>query len=125
MGSRLRFLSILVTLISFSLAWTAPALAQSSETAQTEQSEQIDAQAMDLILRSARFLAEQNNLPDTPLTAGIPVNIRPADDEGTGTQISFMIASLALPTPQGASLSMFIISKAWYWAVQASSRLPA
>ncbi|MBN7770887.1 wax ester/triacylglycerol synthase family O-acyltransferase [Marinobacter daepoensis] len=42
-----------------------------------------------------RFLVEQDNLPDIPLTAGIPVNIRPADDEGTGTQISFMIASLA------------------------------
>ncbi|OZB11670.1 MAG: wax ester/triacylglycerol synthase family O-acyltransferase, partial [Marinobacter sp. 34-60-7] len=42
-----------------------------------------------------RFMVEQDNLPDTPLTAGIPVNIRPADDEGTGTQISFMIASLA------------------------------
>ena len=41
-----------------------------------------------------RFLKEQNNLPDTPLTAGIPVNIRPADDQGTGTAISFMIASL-------------------------------
>lgn len=42
-----------------------------------------------------RFLLESNNVPDTPLTAGIPVNIRPADDQGTGTQISFMIASLA------------------------------
>src|SRR5690554_7060262 len=42
-----------------------------------------------------RFLLEQDKLPDIPLTAGIPVNIRPADDEGTGTQISFMIASLA------------------------------
>lgn len=42
-----------------------------------------------------RFLIEQNGLPDAPLTAGIPVNIRPADDEGTGTAISFMIASLA------------------------------
>ncbi|MEE2762237.1 MAG: wax ester/triacylglycerol synthase family O-acyltransferase [Pseudomonadota bacterium] len=41
-----------------------------------------------------RFLLEQDNLPDSALTAGIPVNIRPADDEGTGTQISFMIASL-------------------------------
>jgi hypothetical protein len=50
MGSRLRFLSILVTLISFSLGWTAPALAQSSETAQTEQAARIDPQAMDLIL---------------------------------------------------------------------------
>jgi WS/DGAT/MGAT family acyltransferase len=42
-----------------------------------------------------RFLLEQDNLPEAPLTAGIPVNIRPADDQGTGTQISFMIASLA------------------------------
>jgi len=42
-----------------------------------------------------RFLLETDSVPDTPLTAGIPVNIRPADDQGTGTQISFMIASLA------------------------------
>ena len=42
-----------------------------------------------------RFLLESGNIPDAPLTAGIPVNIRPADDQGTGTQISFMIASLA------------------------------
>ncbi|HKK55178.1 wax ester/triacylglycerol synthase family O-acyltransferase [Marinobacter sp.] len=42
-----------------------------------------------------RFLLESDSVPDTPLTAGIPVNIRPADDQGTGTQISFMIASLA------------------------------
>jgi len=42
-----------------------------------------------------RFLLEQDSLPEIPLTAGIPVNIRPADDQGTGTQISFMIASLA------------------------------
>lgn len=42
-----------------------------------------------------RFLLEQDDLPNTPLTAGIPVNIRPSDDQGTGTAISFMIASLA------------------------------
>jgi len=42
-----------------------------------------------------RFLLESNSLPEQPLTAGIPVNIRPADDTGTGTAISFMIASLA------------------------------
>ncbi|MGO1501641.1 MAG: WS/DGAT/MGAT family O-acyltransferase [Marinobacter sp.] len=42
-----------------------------------------------------RFLLEQDDLPDTPLTAGIPVNIRPRDDQGTGTRISFIIASLA------------------------------
>lgn len=46
-----------------------------------------------------RFLLEQDSLPDTPLTAGIPVNIRPSDDQGTGTQISFMIASLATDEP--------------------------
>jgi WS/DGAT/MGAT family acyltransferase len=42
-----------------------------------------------------RFLLEQDDLPDSSLTAGIPVNIRAADDQGTGTRISFMIASLA------------------------------
>jgi WS/DGAT/MGAT family acyltransferase len=42
-----------------------------------------------------QFLLEKNALPEQPLTAGIPVNIRPADDDGTGTAISFMIASLA------------------------------
>ena len=41
------------------------------------------------------FLLEKGELPEQPLTAGIPVNIRPADDTGTGTAISFMIASLA------------------------------
>ena len=46
-----------------------------------------------------RFLLEQEKLPEDPLTAGIPVNIRPADDEGTGTAISFMIASLATDEP--------------------------
>lgn len=46
-----------------------------------------------------RFLLEQDKLPEHPLTAGIPVNIRPADDEGTGTAISFMIASLATDEP--------------------------
>ncbi|WP_336365984.1 WS/DGAT/MGAT family O-acyltransferase [Marinobacter sp. C2H3] len=50
-----------------------------------------------------RFLLEQGELPDQPLTAGIPVNIRPADDEGTGTQISFMIASLATDEPDPLS----------------------
>lgn len=42
-----------------------------------------------------QFLLEKGELPDQPLTAGIPVNVRPADDTGTGTAISFMIASLA------------------------------
>jgi len=42
-----------------------------------------------------RFLKEQNALPSDSLTAGIPVNIRTADDAGTGTAISFIIATLA------------------------------
>ncbi len=42
-----------------------------------------------------RFLLERDCLPELPLTAGIPVNIRPKDDDGTGTAISFIIASLA------------------------------
>ncbi len=41
------------------------------------------------------FLIEHGGLPEKPLTSGIPVNIRPADDTGTGTAISFIISSLA------------------------------
>lgn len=42
-----------------------------------------------------RFLDESHALPAKPLTAGIPVNVRPADDQSTGTAISFIIANLA------------------------------
>lgn len=42
-----------------------------------------------------RFLKEANQLPDQSLTAGIPVNVRPADDQSSGTAISFIMASLA------------------------------
>jgi WS/DGAT/MGAT family acyltransferase len=42
-----------------------------------------------------RYLAEAGALPDAPLTAGLPVNVRPADDEGTGTAITFICANLA------------------------------
>jgi len=41
-----------------------------------------------------RFLKEAHHLPGRPLTAGIPVNVRPADDQGHGTAISFIMASL-------------------------------
>ncbi len=41
-----------------------------------------------------RFLKEGNALPRKPLTAGIPVNVRPADDQGTGNAISFIMANL-------------------------------
>jgi len=42
-----------------------------------------------------RFLKEINALPKAPMTAGLPVNIRPANDQSTGTAISFIMASLA------------------------------
>ncbi|MFN0162769.1 MAG: WS/DGAT/MGAT family O-acyltransferase [Burkholderiales bacterium] len=42
-----------------------------------------------------RFLMERDALPDKALTAGIPVSVRPKDDEGAGNAISFIVASLA------------------------------
>lgn len=42
-----------------------------------------------------RFLKESGALPRKPLTAGIPVNVRPADEVAVGNAISFMMASLA------------------------------
>ena len=61
---------------------------------------QTDASVNDIVLYLCgtalrRFLLERDQLPDSSLTAGIPVNVRPADDQGTGTAISFMIATLA------------------------------
>jgi len=41
-----------------------------------------------------RFLEDSGDLPDTPLTAGIPVSVRPKDDEDTGNAITFIIATL-------------------------------
>lgn len=41
-----------------------------------------------------RFLLERGALPEESLTAGIPVSVRPADDEGTGNAISFIVATL-------------------------------
>ena len=42
-----------------------------------------------------RYLMEREALPDKSLTAGIPVSVRPQDDEGTGNAISFIVARLA------------------------------
>jgi len=41
-----------------------------------------------------RFLLDEGKLPDESLTAGIPVSVRPADDEGTGTEVTFIIGTL-------------------------------
>jgi WS/DGAT/MGAT family acyltransferase len=42
-----------------------------------------------------RFLLERDALPPKSLTAGIPVSVRPRDDEGHGNAISFIVATLA------------------------------
>lgn len=41
-----------------------------------------------------RFLLERDSLPEKSLTAGIPVSVRPKDDEGTGNAISFIVSTL-------------------------------
>jgi WS/DGAT/MGAT family acyltransferase len=41
-----------------------------------------------------RFLDERGNLPDKPLTAGIPVSVRPQGDDSTGNAISFIVSTL-------------------------------
>ncbi len=42
-----------------------------------------------------RFLGEQGALPAEPLTAMIPVNVRPKDDPGGGNAVGAILASLA------------------------------
>lgn len=41
-----------------------------------------------------RFLLDEDELPEEPLTAGVPVSFRPADDEGAGNAITFAVANL-------------------------------
>ena len=41
-----------------------------------------------------RFLRDQNALPGQPLIAGIPVSLRPKDDQGAGAAVSFIMANL-------------------------------
>jgi diacylglycerol O-acyltransferase len=42
-----------------------------------------------------RLLAEQGSLPKEPLTAMLPVNVRPKDDPGGGNEVGAILASLA------------------------------
>ncbi|HEY8074482.1 MAG TPA: wax ester/triacylglycerol synthase family O-acyltransferase, partial [Labilithrix sp.] len=41
-----------------------------------------------------RFLRDQNALPDKPLVAMVPVNVRPKDDPGGGNAVGAILASL-------------------------------
>jgi diacylglycerol O-acyltransferase len=47
-----------------------------------------------------RYLTEHGRLPDRPLTAGIPVNLRDPDDESTGTAIGIMVVELGTNVPE-------------------------
>ena len=47
------------------------------------------------------FLLERDSLPEKSLTAGIPVSVRPKDDEGTGNAISFIVATLGTDIADG------------------------
>ncbi|NHN39247.1 wax ester/triacylglycerol synthase family O-acyltransferase [Pseudomaricurvus alcaniphilus] len=42
-----------------------------------------------------RFLRDLSALPGEPLTAGIPMSLRAADDQGAGSAVTFLIANLA------------------------------
>jgi WS/DGAT/MGAT family acyltransferase len=42
-----------------------------------------------------RFLLELNALPDEPLTAMVPVNVRPKGDQGGGNEVGAVLASFA------------------------------
>jgi len=50
-----------------------------------------------------RFLMDRDSLPDKSLTAGIPVSVRPKDDEGAGNAISFIVATLGTDIEDAAS----------------------
>jgi len=41
-----------------------------------------------------RFLLDRESLPEKSLTTGIPVSVRPKDDEGSGNAITFIVATL-------------------------------
>ena len=45
-----------------------------------------------------RFLEDVGELPEKSLTAGIPVSVRPSDDENAGNAITFIIANLGTDT---------------------------
>jgi len=49
-----------------------------------------------------RFLLERDSLPEKSLSAGIPVSVRPKDDEGTGNAISFIVATLGTDVDDAA-----------------------
>jgi diacylglycerol O-acyltransferase / wax synthase len=57
-----------------------------------------------------RLLAEQGALPERPMTAMIPVNVRPKDDPGGGNAVGAILASLATDIADPASRLQAIIT---------------
>ncbi len=70
-----------------------------------------------------RYLEEHAKLPDRPLTAGIPVNLRAAEDQSMGTSIAFMIAELGTNVADPLE-RLKTVSRSTGEAKQLLSRLP-
>jgi WS/DGAT/MGAT family acyltransferase len=71
-----------------------------------------------------RYLAEHARLPDRPLTAGIPVNLRDSDDQSMGTSIGFIISELGTNVANPLE-RLRAISRSTVEAKQHLSRLPS
>jgi WS/DGAT/MGAT family acyltransferase len=71
-----------------------------------------------------RYLAEHARLPDRPLTAGIPVNLRDSDDQSMGTAIGMMIAELGTNVANPLE-RLRAISRSTIEAKEHLSRLPS
>ncbi len=71
-----------------------------------------------------RYLAEHAQLPDRPLTAGIPVNLREAGDQSMGTAIGMIVAELGTNIADPVE-RMRAISRSTDEAKRHLSRLPS
>ena len=65
-----------------------------------------------------RFLAEQDSLPAEPLTAMLPVNVRPKDDPGGGNAVGAILASLATDIADPAERIAAIVTSTGHAKVQ-------
>jgi len=70
------------------------------------------------------YLVEHATLPDRPLTAGIPVNLREESDQSMGTAIGIMIAELGTNVADPAE-RLRAIARSTYEAKRHLARLPA
>lgn len=68
-----------------------------------------------------RFLAEMNELPQKPLIAFLPVNVRPKDDPGGGNAVGAMLTSLATDIADPAARLEAIIASTRHAKAQMES----